>query len=104
MNLDRLAKMYYENAKRIVKEIKENIHHGKVTYNDYKLLRTASYLVSLGVEGIKQELIKLAKSCSGCVACKHSIPCPQNPCDLTCRYCELGLSQNKCNKFEPLIS
>jgi len=86
-----LARQYYKNAKFVL----EN-----PTEFDYWTVRKARQLVDLGVKGIYEELLKLARSYGGCVRCVYSRPCIAI-LDLSARVCVYNLHQDMCNRLKP---
>jgi hypothetical protein len=64
----------------------------------YELVRAA--LVYSDREVLVRRLRELA-GMGGCVSCAHSRPCETWPLP-ECRWCELGLSQGTCGRWEPL--
>jgi len=98
MNLEELARAYYENAKEILKKASED-----PTSVRYDWVRMANEMVLKGLDRVKEWLERLARGHGGCVACAYSRPHPANPVDIYARSCELGLSQDRCNRFKPLV-
>lgn len=95
--IDQIAREYLQLASRVVEEVRSD--PGSHSYME---VRTAVHLLDLGEEGVKEELRKIARSFGGCVSCKHSTPVPQH-LSLFARFCRLGLAQDTCNNWEPLL-
>ena len=101
--LKELADLYWENAKELQDKLEKKMREGrKITYIEFEQFKDACILLTQYPTpyDLYKKLKEIASQFSGCVRCKHSIPCPQYPADLYCRYCELKLSQGTCNKFE----
>lgn len=97
LELERLAEDYIAYAEQIVKDVLENpVSHSLAA------LRFARQLLDLGKEGVKKELRRLALQFGGCVSCRHSTPLPHY-INLIARGCRLGLSQETCKRWEPLV-
>jgi len=92
----------YDLANEYLRRARKLLEAGYRAGVDYWTLRKAQSMLLLGVDGLAQELEKLARRFGGCINCVYSRPCEQN-LDLTCRVCVLGLSQDKCDKRKPLV-
>lgn len=95
--IEQIAREYLQLASRVVEEARSD-----PSSHSYMEVRTAGYILDLGEEGLKEELARLARSFSGCVSCKHSMPVPQH-LSLLARFCRLGLAQDTCDSWEPLL-
>ncbi|MEM3943305.1 MAG: hypothetical protein QXJ59_04390 [Thermofilaceae archaeon] len=95
--LRRLAREYLAYAGKVLEETMENpVSHS------LSMVRFASWLVQLGEEGVERELRRLAQSFGGCISCRHSEPLPHH-ITLLARGCKLGLAQDTCGRWEPLL-
>jgi hypothetical protein len=90
-NLSELAEMYLKTYKRILERAQSDPESAR-----YDLVK-AAYVYS-DRKVLVEKLRELAKM-GGCVSCAHSIPCGTWPLP-ECRWCELGLSQDTCNRWE----
>jgi hypothetical protein len=90
-NLSELAEMYLKAYGEILERAESD--PGSVRYD---LVRAA--VVYSDRSTLVKRLRELAKM-GGCVSCAHSIPCGTWPLP-ECRWCELGLSQDACNRWE----
>jgi len=90
-NLNELAEMYLKVYGEILERARED--PGSVRYDLVK----AAFVYSdrSALMGRLRELAKIG----GCVSCAHSVPCGTWPLP-ECRWCELGLSQDTCNRWE----
>ena len=62
----------------------------------YELVRAAAVYSDRGL--LLERLRELAR-CGGCVSCAYSKPCETWPLP-ECRWCELGLAQDACGRWE----
>ena len=90
-NLNELAEMYLKIYKRILERAQSDPESVR-----YDLVKAAYVYSERKV--LVEKLRELAKM-GGCVSCAHSIPCGTWPLP-ECRWCELGLSQDTCNRWE----
>lgn len=95
-DLERLVKEYMDLARRIVNEAVED----PLSW-PYHEVAEAFLILRLGPEGVKRELLGLAREHGGCVSCRHSTVVPHH-LSLTARFCRLGLRQDTCGRWEPL--
>ncbi|MEM4430451.1 MAG: hypothetical protein QXM08_04745 [Thermofilaceae archaeon] len=104
--LDRLAREYYAAAKEYLDEVYRMLSEGEEPdvplARLYERVRTAFYIRDLGLEGVKRELERIAREYGGCASCRHSRPVPDY-LNLMARWCSLGLRQDTCNRWEPLL-
>jgi hypothetical protein len=92
-NLSELAEMYLKAYGRILERAREDPESVR-----YELVRAAHVYSDRRV--LVERLRELAKM-GGCVSCAHSVPCGTWPLP-ECRWCELGLSQDTCNRWEKI--
>jgi len=90
-NLNELAEMYLKIYERILERARSDPESVR-----YDLVKAAHVYSDRSV--LMEKLKELAKI-SGCVSCAHSIPCGTWPLP-ECRWCELGLSQDTCKRWE----
>ncbi|MEM1698207.1 MAG: hypothetical protein QXG48_06080 [Thermofilaceae archaeon] len=95
--LSRLVKEYLETAARIVNEARQD-----PTSWPYHVVRDAIVILQMSPQELESELTRLATQYGGCVSCRYSTPVPHYP-SLLARWCRLGLAQDTCNHWEPLI-
>jgi len=91
--LEELAEEYLRAYGEILERAREDPEGVR-----YELVRAA--LVYSDRRVLVERLRELARM-GGCVSCAHSVPCGTWPLP-ECRWCELGLSQDTCNRWEPL--
>jgi hypothetical protein len=91
--LEELAEEYLRAYGEILERAREDPEGVR-----YELVRAA--LVYSDRRVLVERLRELARM-GGCVSCAHSVPCGTWPLP-ECRWCELGLSQDACNRWEPL--
>jgi len=111
ISIRELARMYVENAKKVLEKAQELAESSRVsTVNLYKLcsaVRIAGEIIELGEEGVIKELLKLSNEFGGCVACAWSRPFsvdedPSLAVSLAARKCVLGEAQDRCRNFKRL--
>jgi hypothetical protein len=91
--LEELAEEYLSAYREILERAREDPEAVR-----YELVRAA--LVYSDRRVLVERLRELARM-GGCVSCAHSRPCGTWPLP-ECRWCELGLSQGACGRWEPL--
>lgn len=87
-------------AREYIKMAREVLERAKSEPVDYWTLRQALEIASMGENRLVEVLRELARRHGGCVSCRRSRPAGLS---LTMRECELGLSQDRCNRREPLL-
>jgi len=96
--VEELAREYL----RLAEEVYKSVQSGEAIPS-YSRVREALWLLQLGFEGVVKELERIAGMYGGCVSCCYSTPYPDH-LSLLSRGCKLGLRQDTCKRWTPLLN
>ena len=91
---------FVKMAREYKRAVREYVEKHRDTYRGADVIHT--YIMMLPEEQLAEELRRLAKRFRGCVSCVHSAPVPWHP-SLTARTCKLGLRQDTCGRYTPVV-